>query len=243
VVVYNDPLSVQLYNERLTKIPVVGKLGYALPGTGIYLFVKNQLGGDQIYYAGDLEKSVANLNVASTNPGSFRLVVPGKEAMVTDFGVNSLLQKILPPDLVQKDLSPTPSEIVLTLGHKDQSYLNFVRSVRDTKMLKDKIWVSYSCYDAGDALLATRVIRDNEARAVFYFGDAINPYATRAVVQEYQKLAHQQDGNVLEKLRIAIQNAKKTVPSLSTQLDKIYNTFIYQISFQSNDRYSKNKAA
>ena len=239
VVLYNQPLSLLRCNERLALNKELSTFDFRLNDADVYKVLRQNGGIKDIYLAKDLENSSRNIPKEAFAVADYTLLVPDKGMKVTDYGVNSLLKKTLPAERVAVDLNTVAKGgVVLTVGHKDAAYIGFIKQISDKEGFKNKIWISYSCFDPGDPLLASSVIKDGHAKAVIYFGEKIHPMAAQKLIRNYHELGGATEEHFIQNLKAAIEKTIKENSILEPELRRFENSINIQISFAGELQHS-----
>lgn len=233
MVLYNSSASLLWSNQKLAQNKLLSNFNFQLDDALLYKLLRQNTSVKELYLGKDLKNSSISIPEQKIGVQNYRLIVPNQTMTITDFGVNNLLKKTLDPNKIVQDVNqPIDGDVVLTVGHKDISYLNFIKQISDRNCFKHKIWISYSCYEPGDPLLASTTIRDAQAKAVIYFGDRIHPFAAQKLIKNFHQLNENSEQDFMNSLKSAIEKTIKENKILESELRKFERSLIIQISFE-----------
>jgi hypothetical protein len=113
--------------------------------------------------------------------------LPVKSFRVTTLGTITNIRQSLESSgvRVESSMAALAEQNVLVIsGHKDRALEAYIDAHIKAGNLKGKQVVLFSCYQAGDANLAHRIVKEGGAKGVVFFSEEIRPEAVNEVVKQ-----------------------------------------------------------
>ncbi|MHC2069746.1 hypothetical protein ACYFX5_19920 [Bremerella sp. T1] len=195
IVMWRDPLKLSQGTDYIEANGKPYRAQYSIAECVIRL--DTALGNKRNCYLDDfrpLVKSRVQSAPTVRGPEDLALISDKASFPVRDFGIIDNIEEVVSEcgvavfrdmniqNLGRRNAFLAPNLIAIT-GHKDEKFREYMSTIVETGLIKDKVLVVYSCYETSDETMNSTLLRhENAPKAIVFIKDTISPSAVESVL-------------------------------------------------------------